>query len=136
MHHKSRNDSASILRFYECVTILSRVEFSFEQQVALHASGTAVLCLFPNPYTLEPKTIMHNMCKNCVHSTLLSSHKRILSRGEINLSALLHQHLSVQLKTRLERHLLLKSKLRLDSRENHDNLRFDPSQPYYLNQHN
>ncbi len=33
-------------------------------------------------------------------------------------SALLHEHLSVWIKTRLERHLLLKSKLRIDSREN------------------
>ncbi len=79
MHHKSRNDSASILRFYECVTILSRVEFSFEQQVALHASGTAVLCLFPNPYTLEPKTIMHNMCRNCVHSELRVHYSRVIN---------------------------------------------------------
>ncbi len=42
MHHESRNDSASILRFSECIAILSRVdsEFSFEQQMALHASET------------------------------------------------------------------------------------------------
>ncbi len=50
MHRESRNDS---MRFSECIAILSRVdsEVSFEQQVALHALETAVLCLFPNPYT-------------------------------------------------------------------------------------
>lgn len=35
-------------------------------------------------------------------------------------SALLHKHLNVWIKSRLECHLLLKSKLRMDSRENHD----------------
>ncbi len=53
MHRESRNDSASFLRFSECIVILSQVdsELSFEQQMALHALETAVLCLFPNPYT-------------------------------------------------------------------------------------
>ncbi len=53
MHRESRNDSALILIFSECMAILSGIdsELSFEQQVALHASETAVLCLFPNPYT-------------------------------------------------------------------------------------
>ncbi len=53
MHRESRNDSTLILIFSECMAILSGVdsEVSCEQQVALHASETAVLCSFPNPYT-------------------------------------------------------------------------------------
>ncbi len=51
MHRESRNDSASILRFSECIAIPLESELSFEQQMALHALETAVLCLFPNPYT-------------------------------------------------------------------------------------
>ncbi len=53
MHCESRNYSVSILRFSECIAILSRVdsELSFEQQMVLHALESAVLCLFPNPYT-------------------------------------------------------------------------------------
>ncbi len=48
-------------------------------------------------------------------------------------SALLHEHLSLRLKTRLERHLLLKSKLRIDSRENRESRCTDLSrQPYWL----
>ncbi len=39
---------------------------------------------------------------------------------QLDAQALLHEHLSVRTKTRLERHLLLKSKLRIDSRENRD----------------
>ncbi len=71
--------------------------------------------------------------------TLISCHKSILSRGEITDSAertnaLLHEHLSVWIKTRLERHLLLKSRLRIDSRGiamHSENLRIDvSSQPY------
>ncbi len=52
MHCKSRNYSVSILRFSECIAILSRIdsELSFEQQMVLHALESAVLCLFPNPY--------------------------------------------------------------------------------------
>ncbi len=54
--------------------------------------------------------------------TLISRHKSILIRGEITdfaecRSALLHEHLSVRIKTRLERHLLLNSRLIIDSRE-------------------
>ncbi len=53
--------------------------------------------------------------------TLILCHKSILSGGEITdsaerTSALLHEHLSVWIKTRLERHLLLKSRLRIDAR--------------------
>ncbi len=52
MHRESRNDSASILRFSECIDSSGvDSELSLEQQVALHASETAVLRLFPNPYT-------------------------------------------------------------------------------------
>ncbi len=64
MNRESRNDSASILRFSDCIVIHSRVdsELSFEQQMALHALETAALCLFPNPYThLEPKIIIHKI---------------------------------------------------------------------------
>ncbi len=39
---------------------------------------------------------------------------------KLRTSALRHENLSVQIKSRLERHLLLKSKLRIDSRENHN----------------
>ncbi len=53
--------------------------------------------------------------------TLISHHKSILIRGEITdsaerTSALLHEHLSVQIKTRLECHLLFNSRHRIDSR--------------------
>ncbi len=44
-------------------------------------------------------------------------------------STLLHEHLNVRIKTRLERHLLLKCKLRIDSRGiamHSENLRIDP----------
>ncbi len=44
-------------------------------------------------------------------------------------SILLHEHLNVWIKTKLERHVLLKSKLRIDSREiamHSENLRIDP----------
>ncbi len=66
--------------------------------------------------------------------TLISRHKSILSRGEItdsaeHASALLHEHLNVWIKTRLERHLLLNSRLRIDSRViamHSENLRIDP----------
>ncbi len=53
MHPESRIDSALILRFSECIAILSRVnsELSFEHQMALHTLETAVLCVFSNPYT-------------------------------------------------------------------------------------
>ncbi len=48
-------------------------------------------------------------------------------------SILLHEHLSVRIKTRLERHLLLKSRLRIDSRGiamHSENLRIDPESMY------
>ncbi len=41
---------AMILRFAESLSGVDS-ELSFEQQMALHASETAVLCSFPNPYT-------------------------------------------------------------------------------------
>ncbi len=71
-------------------------ELSFEQQVALHALETDVLCLFPNPYThLNLKYSFIKLEKvevnyKGVHSglfTLISHHKSILSRGEITDSA-------------------------------------------------
>ncbi len=40
--------------------------------------------------------------------------------AEVLFSALLREHLSVRLKTRLKRHLLSKTKLRIVSRENRD----------------
>ncbi len=57
-----------------------------------------------------------------LYLTLISRHESILIRGEIadsaeRKSALLHEHLSVHIKTRLERHLRLNSRLRIDSRE-------------------
>ncbi len=53
MHRESRNDSASILRFFRMHRDSSGIdsELSFEQQMARRALETAVLCLFPNPYT-------------------------------------------------------------------------------------
>ncbi len=64
--------------------------------MALHALESAILCLFPNPYThtLEPKIIIHKISKvevnyKGVHSglfTLISHHKSILSQGEITVS--------------------------------------------------
>ncbi len=63
MHRELRNDSASILRFSECVAI-SRVdsEHSFEQQMALHALETAVL-QSKSLHTLEPKIIIYKIRK-------------------------------------------------------------------------
>ncbi len=64
----------------------------------------------------------------------MKTHKSILSRCEITdsaerTSALFHEHLSVRIKTRLERRLLLNSGLRNDSRGiamHSENLRIDP----------
>ncbi len=41
-------------------------------------------------------------------------------------SALLREHMSVRLKSRLERHLLLTTKLRIDYRDNRDAFIIDP----------
>ncbi len=49
MHRESRNDS-DIFRMHRDSSGIDS-ELSFEQQVALHASETDVLRLFPNPYT-------------------------------------------------------------------------------------
>ncbi len=57
MHLESRNDSASVLRFSECMAIH---EFSFEQQMALHASEIAVSNAL---HTLEPKIIIRKFEK-------------------------------------------------------------------------
>ncbi len=57
MHLESRNDSASVLRFFECMAIH---EFSFEQQMALHASEIAVSNAL---HTLEPKIIIRKIRK-------------------------------------------------------------------------
>ncbi len=66
-------------------------------------------------------------CSQWAVFTLISLHK---SRGASTFenlhysvectNALLREHLSVRLKTSLELHLLLKTKLRIDSRENRD----------------
>ncbi len=48
-------------------------------------------------------------------------------------STLLHEHLSMRIKTRVEHHLLLKSKLRIDSRGiamHSENLRIDSASIY------
>ncbi len=40
-------------------------ELRFEQQMALHASETAVLCLFPRSlHIIEPKIIIHKIIKD------------------------------------------------------------------------
>ncbi len=49
MHRESRNDS-EIFRMHRDSSGIDS-ELSFEQQMALHALETAVLCSFPNPYT-------------------------------------------------------------------------------------
>ncbi len=89
------------------------------------------------PPLVEPKIIIHNIWKGWSELqgysqwavfTLISCHIRILSRGEITWlsqthkcsSALFFMSGCVRIKTRLERHLLLKYKLRIDSRENRD----------------
>ncbi len=135
MHHKSRNDSASILRSSECVEILSRVdsELSFEQQMALLALETALLGLFPNNLNLtylfikckRLKRITRLFTVGCVYINLVSlKHSELrwnyISEHWTHTGTLLHEHLSVRIKTRLECHPLFKSKLRIDSRENRD----------------
>jgi len=49
--------------------------------------------------------------------------------AQVLFSTLLYEHLSVQIKSRLERHVLLKCKLRIYSRENRDAFRRSQSRP-------
>ncbi len=115
-------------------------EFSFG---AACFRNSRTLLVSKSLHILEPKIIIHKFGKGWSDLqessqwavfTLISHHKSILSRGEItdsaeHTSALLHEHLSVQIKTRLERHMLLNSWFRIDSRGiamHSENLRIDP----------
>ncbi len=136
MHLESRNYSASILRFSEYITIHRD-----------HLESILSLCFWNNVILLascslhtfrEPKIIIHKVRKvwselqgysRWAVFTLISYHKSILSRGVITFnctSALLRERMSVRLKSRLERHLLLKTKLRIDYRDNRDAFVIDP----------
>ncbi len=77
MHCKSRNDSAWILRFSECIAILSRVdsELSFEQQVALHALETAVFYIKKS--YLYKIHLFHTECSSNLFTYLLTYHSRL-----------------------------------------------------------
>ncbi len=129
MHHESRND-AEIIRMHGD-SFSSRF---WTVDGAARFTNSWTLLVSKSLHTLEHKIIIHNIrkgwselqgCSQWTVFTLIWRHKSILSRGEITdsaerTSALLHQHLSVSIKTRVERHLLLKSTLRIHSREKRD----------------